>query len=366
MSSSPPDLVPGLSDEPEPSKTGRRRRIPRTLVVIGLLLLVLVLILAGGVYFLTEKYAGQVDRLPGVFAKIPEQQRPDKPTSGAAEDAVTFLVAGVDTHSDVNTTGAGASGSTTGRSDALMLVHVTGDRERINVVSIPRDTWVSVPGHGHAKINAAYAYGGPTLAVRTVENLTGVRIDHFAVIDFAGFEDLTDALGGVTVTIPEDSYDKARHHRWRAGRQQLSGSDALDYVGQRYGLPRGDISRTHRQQQFLRALARKLLDAQTLTHPLELANVVGAITDTATVDDGLSNGEMRRLAFSVRGIRGGDMSFMTAPVSGLGREAGGQSVVYLDTGQAKRVWDALERDRLDRYLQRYGGDTLGGGDSGRR
>lgn len=328
------------------------------LTAILSLVLVPVLLLVAAAYFLTEKYAGDVERIPDVFAGIPEGQRPDKPTVGAAEDSVTFLVAGVDSHTEANTTGAQGTGESVGRSDALMLVHVTGDREQISVVSIPRDTWVPVPGHGHAKINAAYAYGGPTLAVRTVEDLTGVRIDHFAVIDFAGFKDLTVALGGVTVDVPKDSFDQARNKRWEAGPEHLSGEEALAYVGQRYGLPEGDISRTHRQQQFLRALMQKMLDPQTLANPLKVTDAVGAFTRTVTVDEGLSNGEMRRLAFGLRGVRGGDMTFMTAPVAGFGREGGGQSVVYLDTERAERLWRALETNRLNGYLDRYGGDTL--------
>lgn len=356
------DVVPGMGPQRAEVPPGRkRRRVRKVLLIISLVILIPTLAFAGGVYVLSEKYLGDIERIPDVFAPIPEQQRPDKPATGTARDGLTFLIAGVDTRSDAPTTGTQAASEERGRADALMLVHLTGDRQQAYVVSIPRDSWVRIPGSGHpehAKINAAYAYGGPTLTVRTVEELTGVRIDHFAVIDFAGFKGLTDALGGVSVTIPRSSYDSARDRHWKEGEVHLSGADALAYVGQRHGLPRGDISRTHRQQQFFAATLSKLLDQASLTDPMRLADVTGAVTRTVTVDGELSNSDLRGLAFSMRDIRLDDVTLLTAPVAGFGSEGGGQSVVYLDADQAAKLWTAFKTEKLGPYLAKHGGDTL--------
>lgn len=352
--------LPGMAaGDGKPHGRRRRRKTRNILITLSLVILVPPLVLAGGLYVLSENYLGDIERLPNVFGPIPDQQRPDKPVAGTAAEGVTFLLAGVDTRAPAPTTGSQARSDKRGRTDALMLVHLTGDRQQVYVVSIPRDSWVPIPGDGHpdyAKINAAYAYGGPTLTVRTVEQLTEVRIDHFAIIDFAGFKDLTNALGGVTVTIPQNSYDSARNRHWQAGRAHLSGKEALAYVGQRHGLPHGDISRTHRQQQFLKAVLGKLLDQEILTDPLQLLDVVETITQTATVDSSLSNADLRGLAFELRNIRLDDVTLLTAPVAGFGRERGGQSVVYLENDEM--LWKAFRQETLEQYLAKYGGDTL--------
>ena len=353
------DLVPGMTaedDDPRGRKSKRKTR--KMLVILSLVILVPTLVAAGGIYALSEKYLGDIERVPDVFGSIPERQRPDKPTTGTATEGVTFLVAGVDTRAAAPTTGTQARSNKQGRTDALMLVHLNGDRQQVYVVSIPRDSWVPIPGNGHpqyAKINAAHAYGGPALTVRTVEQLTGVRIDHFAVIDFAGFMALTNTLGGVTLTIPRDSYDSARDRHWEAGLVHLSGRDTLAYVRQRHGLPNGDISRTHRQQQFLRAVLGKLLSEASLANPLQLMDLIPALTKSVTVDASLSNGDLRGLALDLRDIRLDDVTFLTTPVARFGRE-GGQSVVYLENDQ--KLWKAFRQETLGRYLDKYGGDTL--------
>lgn len=354
------DVVPGMDSTRHATAPNRRKRkIRRILIIATLLLLVPPIGIAGGIYALSEKYLGDIDREPTVFSGIPENARPAAPATEAGGESTTFLVAGVDTRR--STTAEHASTGDHGRTDALMLVRIEPNRDRAYVVSIPRDSWVTIPGHGHpkhAKINAAYAYGGPTLAVRTVENLTDVRIDHFAVIDFAGFAELTDAVGGVTVTIPRDSYDGYRNQHWRTGSVHLSGKQALAYVGQRKGLPRGDISRTHRQQQFLKELFGKISDEASVTSPLALTDLVDTVTKTISVDDELSNGDIRGMLFALRDLRSDDVTYITAPVSGLGTETGGQSVVYLDTNEAAGLWRAFESGELAAYLDDHGGDTL--------
>jgi LCP family protein required for cell wall assembly len=222
---------------------------------------------------------------------------------------------------------------------------MTGDRKHAYVVSIPRDSWVRIPGRGRAKINAAYAFGGPTLAIRTVEQVTGIRIDHFGVIDWNGFMSLTDALGGVTLTSEKE------------GRRHLNGEQALAFVGERYALPRGDLDRVQRQQAFLRAVVDKTLAEGALTHPLKLRRVLGSVTDTVSVDSGLSNNDLRRLALSLRTLRRDDLTFVTAPVAGLD-SVQGQSIVRLDERRGQAFWGAVATDDLTTYIDEYGADTL--------
>jgi LCP family protein required for cell wall assembly len=297
VSQESPDLLPLTDSPPDPDQTRRtKRRGVRLLLVVLAVLGVLLLCAAGGIWALTNHYAGEVRRLPSAFPAIPDSERPAKP----AGNGLTFLLVGVDSRAEAPSTGEEASEPLwkpgAQRSDSLMIVRLTADRRQAYVVSVPRDSWVPIAGHGSAKINAAFSYGGPALLVDTVEKLTKIRIDHVAIIDWDGFRSLTNALGGVTVTIPRDSYDSARRRQWRAGRYTLRGDDALDYVRQRHGLPNGDLDRAARQQNFLRAVMDKTLQQGTLSNPVRLTKLLGAVTHTVSVDDTLSNGDLRGLA----------------------------------------------------------------------
>jgi LCP family protein required for cell wall assembly len=289
-----------------------------------------------------------VDRIPGVFVDI--GPRPERVRTGTAAEAVNILLLGTDRRSEVSTTGSTAEAASwvygAQRSDATMLVHVDGDREHVTVISLPRDSWVAVPGYGMAKINAAYSYGGPALAVRTVEQLTGVHIDHLAVIDWDGFHHLIDAVGGIDVTVPETVYDAARDVTWTAGVHHLDGDQALDYVGQRYGLPGGDLDRVRRQQAVLRTLAEQTLGLRD--DPAGIIDFVNLLTDHLSVDEDWGSRDLASLAWSLRHLGGEDVRCVTAPVRGLGW-AGQQSVVWLDRAEGAHLWRALRNDRVDQW-----------------
>ncbi len=353
------DLLPLTGDPQGEDKTSSRRRRTRRALLVALALLgVLALLATAGIWAVTNHYAGKVNRVEHAFPAIPEAERPPR----QAGSGLTFLLVGLDRRSDEQTTGDGAGEPLwrpgQQRSDSLMLVRLTADRRHAYVVSIPRDSWVPVPGHGHAKINAAFSYGGPALLVDTVEKLTRIRVDHVAMIDWDGFRALTDALGGVTLTIPQDTYDSARQRQWRAGTYTLRGDDALDYVRQRHGLPGGDFDRVARQQNFLRAVMDKTLRQDTLTNPVRLTKLTGAVTGAVSVDDTLSNSGLRDLALSLRRLRRDDVSFLTAPHARLDRIEG-QSVVVLDKARTAALWAAVRGDALTGYLQRYGDASLG-------
>ena len=353
----PLELWLGRQPEIIDEDAARHRRHRRLLIITLAAVLALGACTVGGAWLLSERFAGQVQRIPRVFDQIPEQERPDKPQEGPAAEAQNFLLAGTDRRSDQATTGEEAAAPAwvpgAQRSDTIILVHLTADRKKAYVISFPRDSWVEIPDHGMNKINAAFSLGGPTLYVRTMEQLTGIRIDHLAIIDWDGFIGLTNALGGVDVTIPRTTRDSHNDRTWEAGTYHLYGEDALDYVRQRYGLPRGDFDRVQRQQNFLREIMRKTLDSGTLSNPLRLARVLDAVTRTVSVDDTMSNADLRGLALSLRGIRQGNVVFMTAPNVGTGWE-GNASVVYLDQRRAQRLYDAIKKDDVDSYLAKYG------------
>ena len=333
----PPAASPAPSPEPEPTRP-RWRRVGRSLLIILAIVVTLSVVAALGTdYWLRSHLGGQVQHLP---AAMPAGDRP----ASAPDEAMNILLMGSDKRADGSIAGQ--------RSDTMMVVNIPADRHAIGVVSIPRDSWVQVPGHGPAKINAAFSWGGPALAVETIEQLTNVRMDHVAVIDWEGFKELTDLLGGVTVRLPRTVTDPYSDRTWEAGTQRMDGETALAYVRQRAGLPRGDIDRIARQQAFLRSLAGDTLSRSTFTSPKRLYEVLDAVTENLAVEEGWTAADMRNLGWSLRSVRSRDISFTTVPLKGLGME-GEQSVVYLDRPAGEDLWESVREDRLAEWI----GDT---------
>lgn len=299
----------------EPRQRVRRpRRLLRRVLVLALAAVLALLGLgAGGVWWATDHYGDQVARIPDAFPKGP---RP--PESPGHDGGTTFLLVGVDSRSERPTTGSDATARLwkygAQRSDTLMLVHLSGDERSASTLSLPRDSWVAIPGHGSAKINAAFSWGGPPLLIRTVEQLTGIRVDHFGVIDWHGFRSLTDAVGGVPVTIAHDTYDPEQDRHFTAGTHVLNGEQALAYVRQRHGLPGGELDRIERQQQFLRSLVGRIGNSVGITDPLGTDRMLDAITGAVSVDDRMSNGDLRSLAFGLRHLSSENTRFATAPI----------------------------------------------------
>jgi len=249
------------------------------------------------------------------------------------------------------------------RSDTLMIVHIPADRKKVYLVSIPRDSFVPIYDEKNEtthseKINAAFAAGGPLAAINTVENLTGLTMDHLAIIDWAGFKDLSTAVGGVEVTIPRSFYDPQQKIQWNAGTQTLKGNKALQYVRTRYGLVGGDFDRIKRQQNFMRALMGKMLDSGVTTSPRKLSSTVGALAKNLTVDEGWSGTAMAKLALSLRGIGTEDVTFMTAPVQGTQTDPTYGSVVVLQEDKLQELFTALGKSRMERYLKKYPDEVL--------
>lgn len=319
----------------------RRHKALSVIVLVAVLLLAIIL---GWLWWLNTKL-GDIDRFPFDVGG-------DRPAK--VGDAENILLIGVD-----DPAGQGglfedlASGTWEPgkfRSDAIMVLHISGDRRSAQLVSIPRDSFVDVPDAGRTKINAAFSYGGPAELAQVVESLSDVYIDHAVVIDFQHLGDMTTALGGVDVVVPETVTDPQSGITWEKGPVHLEGDRAVRYVRQRYALPRGDFDRIQRQQNVLRAMLDKVASAGTLANPVRITNLVTELATFVAVDEGFTPSEMRSLAISSRGIRPSTMRFVTVPVTGT-PTIDGASVVTLDLEKTSELFDAVEKDRFEDWYQ---------------
>lgn len=312
-----------------------------TLAVIGAIVLALV----GGSAIFLSSIAQRFDQGPDKIAEaFPDATvRPVEPT-GAAASAQNVLLLGTDTRGELGSIDD-AEGQ---RSDTMMVVHIPADRQGITVMSIMRDCWVEIAGHGTAKVNAALAYGGVPLAVQTVESLIGARIDHVAIFDFKGFIGLTDAVGGVDIDNPEEFESSHLHGTTFAqGRIHLDGTQALAFARERYAFIDGDYTRVRNQQAILGALLDKVLTTDTAFNPGRVSSILDAITPYLKVDAGLTSGYVAGLALELRGIHRGDVTFFTMPTLGTGTSDDGQSIVLVDEARLADVRAAFASDSLD-------------------
>jgi LCP family protein required for cell wall assembly len=278
------------------------------------------------------------------------EERPPK----LVEGALNILLLGTDSRDPEDSGEAGGAW----RTDTIVIVHIPASHDRAYLVSIPRDLWVYIPpspdgqmGDTMAKINAAYAWGGMPLAVETVEQFTGVHIDHVVLVDFAGFVKVTDAVGGVDMYVEQTITSIHPPYRtFEAGLRHFNGEEALDYIRQRYQFPDGDFARMRNQQMFLKALMDKATSLGTLANLSSLRAFVTSVADTLTVDEKFS---LVDLAWQFRGLRSDDLVFMVSP--NLGSDmVGDQSVVVSDREKALAFYDAMARDTLDEWVSVHG------------
>lgn len=266
---------------------------------------------------------------------------PDRPASGRG---TTWLLVGSDSREGLTpeqqaelTTG-GDLGA--GRTDTILLVHIPGlgSSTPATMVSIPRDSYVEIPGYGEDKINAAFSLGGAPLLAQTVETATGLRLDHYAEIGFGGFASLVDAVGGVTVCPAEPINDPLAGIDLPAGCQELDGRTSLGFVRTR-ATARADLDRMIHQREFMSALLHRAASPTVWLNPLRWGPMMRAATGTLAVDENAHVWDLARLAWALRG----ELVTTTVPIGEFTYSGSGDVVVW-DSDAATRLFDALRTD----------------------
>jgi len=328
--SGPPDdfrRPPGAGEGYPPQRPARRK--PRWGRRIGIAFLVLILLIAGGLVWMDFS----LNRVTAI------EDYPGRPAEAAGTN---WLIVGSDSREGL--TAEQKAELTTGdaggkRTDTILVAHIPDNDTPPTLLSLPRDSEVEIPGHGTNKINAAFSLGGAPLLVKTVEGKTGLRIEHYAEISFAGFADIVNAVGGVEMDIPEEMHDTKTGVTIPAGHQTLNGTQALGFVRMRYSssTPRSDLDRVVNQRKFIGALAGEIATPGTLLNPFTLFPVIGGITDALTVDDGDHLWNLASLGMAMSGISDGSTVATTVPVTD-GRAK------YWDETKSKQLFDALRND----------------------
>lgn len=223
---------------------------------------------------------------------------------------------------------AGELDDSVGRTDTIMVVHIPRFGGDATMLSLPRDSWVDIPGYGQNKLNQAFSLGGPALLQQTVEQATGIHLDHYAEIGFGGFANVVDAVGGVEMCLDEPLEDPMAGINLQAGCQELDGPTALGYVRSRYASAQGDLDRVERQRKFLAALSEKIKSPGTLLNPFKNLKVADALSANMTVneDDHVWNLASLGLAMA------GGAKQETVPIAGYENTYAGNVALWDDAG----------------------------------
>jgi LCP family protein required for cell wall assembly len=293
----------------------------------------LTLVLAGGSWALTSYISSSLGRVNAGTSGTP--------SSGP----INILVAGIDTRGGLTKREEiklHVGDAISENSDTLMLVHIPANHASVQVVSLPRDSWVNIPGHGMSKINAAFGIGGPQLMVKTVEQATGLTINDYVEIDFLGFVKVIDALGGVNICLPFAVDDHDSGLRLSAGRHHVNGVTALEFVRDRHSFALSDIARISDQQQLLSSMLTEAMSSGLLADPIKLQQVLSSLTASIKVDDGFN---VIQLAEELRGLRSQNVSFTTVPLASMNYATPtGESAVLWDKAAAHTLFTRLRDD----------------------
>ncbi|MFB9372286.1 LCP family protein [Kitasatospora albolonga] len=339
-----PPGTPGAPRPPRPSNSAWPRK--RKIKVGVYATLAALLLTATGTYFWADSKLNHENVLADYKGRPP------------AGKGTNWLIVGSDSRQGLTDAQEDSlhTGSAVGkRSDSMMLLHI-GDNGN-TLMSIPRDSWVNIPEHPNtngngktvpattSKINAAFNGGGGRLLVQTVEANTGLRIDHYAEIGFAGFVGLVDAVGGVEMKIDKDIKDRDSGLDLKAGTQTLTGSQALAFVRQRHQMADQDLGRMRNQQKFLAALAHQAASPGTVLNPFTFYPMVSAGLGTLIVDEDAGLGDIGSLFLAMRAVTGGDGRSITVPISNPDfRTKTGESAVKWDDAKSKQLFEAFKND----------------------
>ena len=303
---------------------GRRGR--RIALIAGLVVAVLIIAFVGSYFWLDGKLNKSVSL----------------PATTAQSAGTNWLIVGSDSRQGLSrsqddalhlgTTGADAS-------DSLMLLHLGGPKPVL--LSIPRDSYVNIPGHGHNKINAALAYGGPTLLVQTVEQLTGLRINHYMGIGFDGLVGVVNTVGGVRVCLPTAIQDAYSGVNLSAGCHNLNGTQALAFVRDRHSFATSDLQRIQDQRYFLKALLSKATSPGVYLNPFTAYPFASTAASSIAVDKGTSLYDLSQAAFGLRNPQTG-----TVPIANAAYETSNAGeAVLLNQSEAQQLFSALQDDK---------------------
>jgi LCP family protein required for cell wall assembly len=311
-----------------------RARHKRTLALLTSVLSVLVLMTAGSGWLLAGYVSDHLARI-------------DAGTTGTTDSGpLNILLAGVDqraglTKHEQRILHVGHVSSK--NSDTLMLVHIAADHRHVEVISLPRDSWVRIPGHGMNKINAAFGLGGPPLMVKTVERATGLTINDFVEVNFLGFVKIIDALGGVDICLPfavDDSYSGLH---LSAGPHHVNGITALQFARDRHSFALSDLARIADQQQLISSVISEAISSGTLANPVKFARFLSAATAAIKVDRQLN---VVALADQLRYVRPGAVSFQTVPLANTNyMTPTGEDAVLWNSRAARALFSKISNDQ---------------------
>lgn len=323
--------APGTGFPEEPPKPRRRRRKGRIIAVVaGSLVLAIVLLLVS-LWLYADNSLHHVDAIDDYAGR---------PAAGAGTN---WLIVGSDSRQGLSTAQAnrlhtGSSQDVSGsRTDTIMLLHLPG-HGKPTMVSLLRDSYVAIPGHGKDKINAAFALGGPKLLVRTVEQNTGLRIDHYAEIGLGGFASVVGDVGGVRMCLDQAVHDNYAGVNLHAGCQTLNGPNALGYVRSRHAFASSDYARTQHQRQFVAALAGKLTSPSVMLNPFRSIPAVLDLPGALTVDHGAGLWDLITMARHVRHFS--NVTSTAVPIGG----SNGSDLIW-DPAKSQQLFHDLNHDQ---------------------
>ncbi|WP_026139449.1 LCP family protein [Leucobacter salsicius] len=331
----------------------RRRGLRNLLIAVGVLIALLVIAAGIGYALLSSSY-NEVRRF-----SIHQDPSLTRPAAVAVADGmqapINILLLGSDSRESTDPL-TNVEDLTGFRSDAMMVAQVSPDREVVTIVSIMRDNWVPIQGFGEAKINAAFSLGGLPLAVNTVENFIGARIDHVALVDFQSFKGLTDAVGGVTVHNSQafTAQNGGGGFTFAEGDITLNGDQALSFVRERYAFADGDYQRARNQQAYLQGLMKQVLSKGTLTDATKLMDTFNALKSYLILDEELDLPEAMRLGFDMRTVRADTIEFFTSPTLGTGTSTDGQSIVLPNWAEIANMQAAFQSGTLAEFAALHG------------